>query len=205
MIAAVTLAAVLAWPVDVVVDLEVGSEKFHRLSGAEWMEVEDPAVAGAELLESGELLLTGKAPGRTLLLLYGQGRVAAWRLRVGGAKAKIGGDAELAAVKKTCPGVATTDGLAATVKDEPCRRALLTLFQTDAYLARELELTFELAALQSQLTALKPPKGVTARYIGAGLELKGEATREEHRKLLWNVFKSSAGRVALDDRIEIRP
>lgn len=199
--------AAYAWPADVYVDLEVGAERFQRLSALDWVEVEDPSVATAEVLDSGELLLTGKAPGRTLLLLYAEGKVAVWRLRVAakGAKPKVepeGGS--LAAARAACPDL-KVDGsnLTATIKDERCRQALLALFKTDAFSARDLELTFEVAALQAQLSALQSGAPVEAQYAGAGLVLKGKLPEKLHRRVLWQVFQRSVGRVALEDRVEL--
>ncbi|WNZ63504.1 pilus assembly protein N-terminal domain-containing protein [Myxococcus sp. MxC21-1] len=73
-----------AWPVDLVVPLEPGKERFHKLDTVDWVQVADASVADAELLPgSNELLLTGQKAGRTLLLLYAGGRFAVWRLTVG--------------------------------------------------------------------------------------------------------------------------
>ena len=56
------------------VPLEPGKERFHKLCVVDWVEVEDPSIATAEVLPgSNELLLTGHKPGRTLLLLYARG------------------------------------------------------------------------------------------------------------------------------------
>jgi hypothetical protein len=207
----------LAWPVDVVVDLEAGSERFQKLSAIGWAQAEDPKVATAEVLESGELLLSGVSPGRTLVLLYAEGKFAVWRLRVaakGGKVKAVEGTEALAAAKKACPGLVANPGaeeaaLVGTIKDEKCRQALLALFQTDAYLARELELTFDLQALQAQLIALQAafkaaglPK-LDARYHGAGLVLDGHVTEAQHRTALWEVFRRSAARAPLEDRLDV--
>ena len=207
-----------AWPVDVVVDLEAGSERFERPSAIGWAQVEDPKIATAEVLESGELLLSGVSPGRTLVLLYAEGKFAVWRLRVaprGGKVKPVEGGEALAAAKKACPGLTPHPGaeesaLVGTIKDERCRQALLSLFQTDAYLARELELTFEMAALQTQLIALQAafkaaglPK-LDARYHGAGLVLDGRVSEGEHRQVLWEVFRRSVARAPLEDRLEVQ-
>ncbi|MBI3181911.1 MAG: pilus assembly protein N-terminal domain-containing protein [Myxococcales bacterium] len=205
-------SASLAWPVDLYVDLEPGAEKFHRLAEVSWLEVEDPEVAKAEVMESGELMLSGVTPGRTLLLLYAQGRFALWRIRVapkGQRPTPLLDSAALAEAKRACPGLVATAGdepsLTATVKDERCRSALLGLLRTDAYQARQLELTFGLPALQSQLGALEKalPKGAAARYRGAGLELSGKLSPEAHRRALWALFREAAGRVVLEDRVEL--
>jgi hypothetical protein len=204
----------LAWPVDLVFSLESGSDRFHKLSAVEWVEVEDPSVATVEVLSgSNELLVTGKRPGRTLLLLYAEGKFAVWRLAVTAPGTRATPEAapeQLAAARKACPGLQANEGtersLMATVKDAACRKALLALFQTDAWLARELELTFELPALQEQLSALTPvlkELGLEARYSGAGIVLQGTATPENHRRALWALFRQSVGRVPLDDRVKI--
>ncbi|HVG60771.1 MAG TPA: pilus assembly protein N-terminal domain-containing protein [Hyalangium sp.] len=203
-----------AWPVDLVFSLESGTDRFHKLSAVEWVEVEDPSVATVEVLSgSNELLVTGKRPGRTLLLLYAEGKFAVWRLAVtapGSGATPEAAPELLAAASKVCPGLQVNEGsersLVMTVKDSACRKALLALFQTDAWLARELEITFELPALQEQLSVLTPilkELGLEARYSGAGIVLQGTATPEAHRRALWALFRQSVGRVPLDDRVTI--
>jgi hypothetical protein len=204
-----------AWPVDLSMSLEPGKERFHKLSTVEWIEVEDPSIATAEVLTgSNELLLTGVKPGRTLLLLYAEGKFAVWRLVVGapGRPPEPEPSAEpLAAARKACPGLKATEGaertLSAYVKTGRCREALRTLLKTDAYLARELELTFEMTVLQEQLVALTAAlkgSGLTVSYHGAGLLLEGSTTPEGHRRALWELFRQSVGRVALEDRVTVQ-
>jgi hypothetical protein len=94
-----------------------------------------------------------------------------------------------------------------TVKDARCREALRALLKTDAYLARELELTFELSVLQEQLaslTAALKGTGLTVSYHGAGLVLAGSTTPEGHRRALWELFRQSLGRVPLEDRVTVQ-
>ncbi len=203
-------APAFAWPVDWIHDVEAGKEKFLKLPRVDWIEVDDPKVVSVEwMAESNELMLIGLKPGRATVLLGADGKVAAWRVRVGGG-AQLD-DAAFAAAKKACPDLATTPleevKLTVTVQDEACRKALLTLFQTDAFEARHLDLTFEGKALQSQLRSLQDglqavTKGrVKARYVGAGLILDGNVTLAEHRKVLWEVLKRTLGRFALDDQM----
>ncbi len=201
-----------ALPADWVHDVEPGREKFVKLPALDWVEVEDPKIATAEwLADSNELLLSGLKPGRTHLLLGAQGKVAVWRLRVGG-KPVLEPAAE-AAAKKACPDFTADPSaevkLTVTIKDEACRKALTALFQTDAYEARALELTFAGVVLQAQLRSLQEGLArltkdrVKARYVGAGLVLEGKATQAEHRKLLWELYRRMLGRFALDDRVEL--
>lgn len=203
-----------AWPVDWAHDVEPGKEKFVRLPRLDWFEVEDPKLVQVEwLAESGELLLTGLKPGRTVVLLGADGKVAAWRVRVGTKPVTDG--AAYTAAQKACPGFTPTPledvKLTVTAHDEACRKALTALFQTDAFEARHLELTFASPVLQSQLKgveeALREIAGrrATARYVGAGLVLEGQVSREEHRKILWAILKRTLGRFALDDRLEEPP
>lgn len=204
----------LAWPVDLVFSLESGTDRFHKLTAVDWVEVEDPSVATVEVLPgSNELLITGKHPGRTLMLLYAEGKMGVWRVSVTAPGAKATPDAapeQLAAARKACPGLEANEGtersLVVTVKDSACRKALLALFQTDAWLARELELTFELPMLQEQLSGMNlalKDLGLEARYSGAGIVLQGEATPEGHRRALWELFRQSVGGVPLEDRVKI--
>ncbi|MCY1031691.1 pilus assembly protein N-terminal domain-containing protein [Corallococcus sp. BB11-1] len=201
--------AALAWPVDQALTLEPGKETFQKLTAVDWAEVEDPAVASAEALSgSGELLLTAHKPGVTQMLLYAEGRFAVWRLAVGPTELENFAP-QLAAAKKACPDLKATQGvdksLTVTVKDTACRKALRELLRTEAYLARELDLTFDMPQLQAQLedfTAGMPP-GLTVRYSGAGLVLTGKTDRAGHRKALWVLFNRAVGRVPLEDRTEV--
>ncbi|WP_163996262.1 hypothetical protein [Pyxidicoccus caerfyrddinensis] len=200
-----------AWPVDLVVPLESGKEHFHKLSTVDWVEVEDASIATAEVLPgSNELLLTGHSTGRTLLLLYAGGRFAVWRLTVGTPPPEDPAP-RLAAARKACPDLKTTEGaergLSATVKDTACRMALMELLRTDAYVARELELTFDVPVLQEQLASVGAglqPLGLEARYSGAGIVLSGTATPEVHHRALWELFRRSVGRVPLNDNVEVK-
>lgn len=200
------------WPVDWVHDVEPGKERFVKLPAVDWWEVEDPKVLQVEwLAESNELLLSGLKPGRTVVLLGAQGKVAAWRVRVG-AKPQVDDKLSLA-TKKVCPDLTWRPleevKLTVTVQDEACRAALLSLFQTDVVEARTLELTWAQATLQAQLKELQRAldgiaKGrVTARYVGAGLVLTGAVSEVEHRRVLWELLRRTLGRFALDDQLEV--
>lgn len=199
-----------AWPVDLAVSLEPGKEHFHRLASVDWVEVEDAAIATAEVLPgTNELLLTGHSAGRTLLLLYAGGRFAVWRLTVGTPPPEDV-PSRLAAARKACPDLKTTEGtergLSATVKNTACRMALMELLRTDAYVARELELTFDVTVLQEQLASVGAglqPLGLEARYSGAGIVLSGAATPEAHHRALWELFRRSVGRVPLNDEVKV--
>lgn len=199
-----------AWPVDWIHDVEAGKEKFVKLPSLDWFEIDDPQVLAVEwVAESKELLLIGLKPGRATVLLGAEGKVAAWRVRV--SSPAQNDPAVFAAAQKACPDLKATPledlKLTATVHDEGCRKALLTLFQTDAVEARFLELTFDGKVLQSQLKSVQEglqqvTKGrAKARYVGAGLVLDGNVTVAEHRKVLWEVLKRTLGRFALDDQL----
>lgn len=203
-----------AWPVDWIHDVEPGKEKFLKLPRVDWIEVDDPKVAAVEwIAESNELLIIGLKPGRATVLLGADGKVAAWRIRVGGAP--VTDEPAFVAAKKACPDLKPTPleevKLTVTVQDEACRKALLTLFQSDAFEARHLDLTLEGKVLQAQLKSVQEgllavTKGkVNARYVGAGLILDGKVSVAEHRKVLWEVLKRTLGRFALDDQLELPP
>lgn len=200
------------WPVDWVHDVEPGKEKFVKLPRVDWLEVEDPKVLAVEWVEeSNELLLIGLKPGRTTVLLGADGKVAAWRVRVG--TPPVNDDAAFKAAVKACPDLKSTPleelKLTVTVKDEACRKALLTLFQGDAFEARFIELTFDEKVLQTQLRSVDEglrsvARGkVKSKYVGAGLVLEGAVSVAEHRKVLWEVLKRTLGRFALDDKMEL--
>lgn len=203
-----------AWPVDWVHDVEPGKEKFLKLPRVDWFEVDDPKVVSVEwVAESNELLIIGLKPGRATVLLGADGKVAAWRVRVGGAP--LLDDVGFVAAKKACPDLKATPleevKLTVTAQDEPCRKALLTLFQSDAFEARHLDLTLDGKVLQTQLKSVQDglmqiTRGrVKARYVGAGLILDGPVSVAEHRKVLWEVLKRTLGRFALDDQMEVAP
>ena len=201
-----------AWPVDWIHDVAVGKERFVRLPQLDWFEVEDPKVAGVEWLAgSQELLLSGLKAGRTLVLLGAEGKVAVWRVRVG--TEPLVDPRALGAAQKACPELKTSPlddvKLAVRVRDEPCHQALAALLETDAFEARHLEVTFEGLVLQAQLRGLQAglkasvKSKVSARYVGAGLVLEGTVTEAEHRRALWEVFRRTLGRLALDDRLSV--
>ena len=201
-----------AWPVDWIHDVEPGKEKFVKLPHVDWFALEDPKVASVEwMAESNELIITGLKPGRTVVLLGSEGKVAAWRVRVGGKP--VLDDKAYAAAQKACPDFKPTPlldvKLTVTAQDEKCRLALVALFQTDAFEARTVELAFDGAALQAQLKLVqegldKVTQGaVLGRYAGAGLILSGKTSAERHRRLLWEILRRSVGRFALDDRTEV--
>jgi hypothetical protein len=209
---ALAAPAALAWPVDWIHDVEPGREKFVKLPRLDWFEIDAPGVVQVEwLADSNELLLTGLKAGRATVLLGADGKVAAWRVRVG--TPAVRDDAAYTAAQKACPDFKPTPledvKLTVTVNDEACHKALLALFQTDAFEARHLELTFEGKVLQAQLKSVQAgllavTKGaVKARYVGAGLVLDGAATEAEHRKLLWEVLRRTLGRFALADQVEV--
>jgi hypothetical protein len=202
----------LAWPVDWMHDVEVHKEKFIRLPRLDWFEVEDPKVLQVEWLEgSGELLLTGREAGRTVVLLGADGKVAAWRVRVG--TKPVTDEAAWKGAQRACPDFKPAPledvKLTVTVQDQACRQALTALFQTDAFEARHLELTFSSPVLQAQLKSLEEGlrevagNRVSARYVGAGLVLEGQVSAEEHRKVMWALLRRTLGRFALDDRLVV--
>lgn len=204
----------LAWPINARFELSVGEEKFQRLTPDAWLEVESPAIATAELFETAEVMLTGKAPGSTLVLVHAEDKVMVWRVVVRAAADHTASAAPgdvAAPARKACRDLKVEGGeLTATIRDEACRQALLSLFsaERDPFLAKDLDLTFELGALQSQLKAVqaglaKVAPEVKAVYVGAGLRLTGRATAAQRRRAYWELFKASVGRLALEDRIEV--
>lgn len=203
-----------AWPVDVYVEVAAGAETFTRFEGVDWVEVEDTKIASAEPFPSGEVLVNGLAPGRTLLLVYGQGRFSVWRVTVSaaGRRAAAPATAALGDLEKACPR-ASLEGkvLRVAVPDDRCRRALRAHLEKDGHRGEDLDLTFELAALQAQLAdlgqglaALGVGDRVSVRYLGAGLVLRGKVTAAEHRQVLWEIFRRSAGRAPLDDQLVVQ-
>jgi hypothetical protein len=201
--------AASAWPVDQALTLEPGKETFQKLTAVDWAESQDPSVVGAEALsQSGELLLTPHKAGVTRVLLYAEGRFAVWRVMVGPIEPQDYAP-QLSAAKKACPDLKVVEGaergLTATVKDTACRKALRDLLRTHAFLAKELDVTFEVEQLQAQLeefSAAMPP-GLSVRYSGAGLVLSGKTDRAGHHQALWALFDRAVGRVPLEDRAEV--
>jgi hypothetical protein len=212
MLLAVAAPAAMAWPVNARFELTVGDEKFQRLTPDAWLEVENTAVATAELFETAEVMLTGKAAGSTLVLVHAEDKVMVWRVvvRAPGDHTSAPATDPAAAARKACRDLKVEGAeLTATIRDEACRQALLALFsgERDPFLARDLDLTFDLAALQAQLRAVqaglaKVAPDVKAVYVGAGVRLTGRATTAQHRRAYWELFRASVGRLALEDRIE---
>jgi hypothetical protein len=202
-----------AWPVDWVHELSLKKIKFVKLPQVDSVECLDPMVATAEWTpEPQELILTGIKAGKTRLLLAAEGKMAVWALNV---DQKVGPPNKLLELAKTaCPKLEYSPNqmpqLSAVVASENCRRALGALFETDLVEARSLSLEFSQEMLQAQLkgiqAALKAAfqNGVKARYVGAGLIVEGTLSAAEHSKMLWILFEKSLGRVALDDRTELK-
>ncbi len=218
--AAVALAVAVparAVPVDNAVDLVVGDEHFLRLAGVVAAEIDSPAVVTAELLPSGEILLTAKAPGRTLLFLASEERTAAWRLRVrerGGRFEEAEATPEArAAASKACPGLkeetsARGLGVVVTVPNPACRAALMRLVSADPYRAGAMEITFTAESLRDQLVAIEQRAaaagltGLAFAYRGATLVVKGSAPAGSRLKLARLLYVTALGRVPAEFRFE---
>lgn len=209
-------SAAWAWPVDLSVAVKADDVHFEKPTAIAWAESADPEVAEVEVLPSGEVLITGKKPGETLALLYAEGRMGVWRVVVqpkdaaGAAKDSDPVSARLEPVKAACPSLeqSSSDALSVGVTTDACRKALLALFQTDAFTSPQVSLTFALEPLQAQLReisqAISPiAQDVQTAYVGAGLRLKGKVTEAQHRKILWAIFRHAIGRVALEDKLEV--
>ena len=208
-----------AWPVDVRLTLAETETRTVELTSLDWVESDAPEVVSARRLASGALELAARRPGQARLLLYAEGGFAVWRVVVGeGPERPEVSSALREAAARACPGleVSAAGGprssggprLQATVPDEACRLALLPLLASDAFLARDLSLTFSSEALQAQLIAIqrtlqREKLPVRATYVAAGLVLRGELTAAEHRRALWIAFEHSAGKVAFEDRIQV--
>jgi len=208
-----------AWPVDVELLLKKGEARFVKPAAVEWVEVDEPSIVSAELFETKEILFEAKKPGTALLLLYAEGRAAVWRVVVEEsaapkAKPPPSPPNPLLETRKACPKLGFhTDKLpkiSGEVDTEACRQALLFLLMQPGWLAQELELVFEMGVLASQLAQMQKAteaalgKGkVKLRYLGATLEMSGKLSPKEHRQALWSVFFQSAGRIALDDSMQV--
>ncbi|MCL2013082.1 MAG: hypothetical protein FWG75_09890 [Cystobacterineae bacterium] len=217
-----------AWPVDMEFLLKEGQTRFVKLPAAEWLEVDEPSIATAELFETQEVLLEAKKPGMALVLVYAEGKMGIWRLRVEHASppkpaqnttataAHNPGANPLVEAQQACPKLLfqthTLPKISGNVDTEACRKALLFLLMQPGWLAKELELVFETETLASQLKEIHHaleqslgPGKLTLRYVGATLEMSGKLSPAEHRKALWGAFFHAAGRIALDDGIHVVP
>jgi hypothetical protein len=216
LLAALFAGGAWAWPVDVAVTVKNGDVHFEHPAAIAWAESEDPSIATVEVLRSGEVLVSGKSPGQTVALLYAEGKMGVWRVTVtdeGAAKKAPVPPPDLDAAKKACPTLklgekVTEEALSATLPDERCREALLQVLKGDAFNSHELSLTFTVPALQGQLGAITKAIApfapqVKASYVGAGLVLEGKVSQAQHRKVLWEAFRQSVGRVPLEDRMEV--
>jgi Pilus formation protein N terminal region len=210
LLAALFPAAALAWPVDGFIDADAGKEKLVKFAALEAATIDDPQVADVEVMpESGELLVVAKKKGRALVQLWAQGRSAVWRLRVG--EQPLDEPAPGDAAKKACPGLdVKAQELELEVKTPACRVGLLKVLEQDRLLSRVIALTFDVKVLQAQvqemqeaLAAQKIP--IQVRYEGAGLVMTGSADAQTQRRAYFELFKKSAGRLAVSDRIQVIP
>lgn len=208
LLAALLPAAALAWPVDGFIDAEPGKEKLVKFAALEAATIDDPQVAEVEVMpESGELLVVAKKKGRALVQLWAQGRSAVWRLRVG--EPALDEPAPWAAAARACAGLdARATELELEVKTPACRAALLKVLEQDRLLPRAIALTFDVKVMQAQISemqsALEEKKiPIQLRYEGAGLVLFGKASDEQLRRAYFELFKKSAGRLAVSDKVEL--
>ena len=200
--------AALAWPVDGFIDVEPGKDQMVKFGALDWARVDDTSIADVEVMaEAGELLVTGKKPGRALVQLWAQGRSAVWRVRVG--EKPLDEPQVWDAAAKQCKGVdPKAHELMVNVSTDGCRAALLKVLVQDRVLPRDISLNYEvkvlqaqLAEMQSALLASKLP--VKVRYEGAGLILEGKVDEEARKKTYFELFKKSVGRLAVTDRLEV--
>lgn len=206
--AALFPAAALAWPVDGFIDLEPGKEKLVKFAALDAASIDDAKVAEVEVMpESGELLVVAKKKGRALVQLWAQGRSAVWRLRVG--EPALDEQAVRASAAKACPGLdAAASELELEVKTPACRTALLKVLEQDRFLPRTIALTFDVKVMQAQISEMQAALAeqkipIRLRYEGAGLVLEGKAGDEQLRRAYFELFKTSAGRLAVSDKVEL--
>lgn len=202
-VAAIPFAA-HAWPVDVRHAVAVEKTVFVKLAGVDWLDNPSPTVASVEWQPgSNELVLEGLREGVAHVLLYAQGKMAVWQVRVQTPEKP----APLEPVRAACPKLEVgRGGVEGPVASVACLDALRVLFQGDGFVVRDLGLTYSGEVLQAQLKRVQAalPKGVTAKYSGAGLVLEGTASPADHRKALWAAFHESVGRIALDDQVVVK-
>src|SRR5688572_12035060 len=123
-----TATAALAWPVDAELDLALEADVIRPMAGLEWAESDDASVVAVEVLPTQELLFSPRGAGRALVLVYGEGKIAAWRVRVASPKGKpaLRNLADLKPVQRACPKLTLTGkgpdaALEAEVPDDACR------------------------------------------------------------------------------------
>jgi hypothetical protein len=208
LLAAWVPSVALAWPVDGYIDVPAGTEKIVKFGALDAARIDDPQIAEVEVMpETGELLVTARKPGRALVQLLAQGRSAVWRVRVGGEP--LDEQAVWDAAAKVCKGVQPkAKELVVTIESDACRAALLKVLAQDRLLPKDMELTFGVKPLQTQLTefqaamaAAKLP--VKLRYEGAGLILEGSVDEAARQAVYFELFKKSAGRLAITDRLKV--
>jgi len=208
-----------AWPVDMEFVLKKDEVRFVKLAAAEWIEVDDASVVSAELFDTQEILFEAKKAGMALLLVYAEKRMAVWRVVVvepAAPKPKADNTAPnpLQEARQACPKLSFQTNklpkISGNVDTEACRKALLFLLMQPGWLAKELELVFEVEVLLTQLAAMQKATQdalgkdkLKLRYMGATLEMSGRLSPQEHRRALWSVFFQAAGRIALDDNMQV--
>ncbi len=221
-------AHAFALPVDGSIDAIVGEAQFVKLADLKAAATDQPKIATAEIMQTGELLITPKSAGRALLFLADSMRTAAWRLRVrerGGRFEEVApSDEARASAKKACPGLqeethSEGTGLSTTVVNAACRRALKRLLDADPYRARFMDLTFTPEALQDQLADIEERlkadglPGVRVHYEGMTLVVEGSVgpapapdaavrapTPQTWTQLARAFYEAAVGRVPADFR-----
>ena len=212
--------AALALPVDRVLDLTPGELHFERVRFLLAAAVEPADLATAELLASGETLITPLRAGSGLIYFYEEGQLEVIRLRVGPdpfpAPPQLG---ELRAVKHACHEVETHVAkgetfLHVTIPDQACRVALKAALAAEPLTAEpltadHLRVVYEVPALQAQLRDMGAKleaaglHGLSLAYAGATLTLKGKATPLAHQRALSILWAEAIGRLDFDDQIEL--
>ncbi len=205
--AALSLPA-LAGPYARAVSLSAGTDDHVEPLGVpSRLQIADPAVLHAERLPTGEVLLQAKAKGATDLFLFGDTWAQVWRVRVD-TPPRPGKAKALAAARKACPGLKTSDdgAVAATVSTAACVGALMAL--APHLLRSELSLQWtpegleaQVARMQAVLTRAAPKLAakLTLGFLGVNLHLGGTlASVAELDRALQILWGASAGPLLLD-------
>ena len=200
-----------ASPPHAVVEVHPGDVTFQKLFEVRALASADPSIATAEVMPSGELLITGKKAGTTDIVAIAGGKLVGIRVHVRPLGTPLPGDgaSQLSAMEKACPvhklvGDGADQELGVTPNPPACRTALVALFATDRFLVKQISVDFDTASIQAQLVELEQALAasklpVTVSYQGATLVVKGELAPLQAGQLAVVLYTHAVGGVPLDD------
>ena len=209
-------------PAFATIELKAGESTIVKQGETRVLVSADPSIATAETVNTatGEIRISGKAPGHTDIVALSGGRLVGIRVVVRGegklATPYVGDpDALLVTAKKACPSLSVTgegkdEHLEVTAPSLPCRKALEPLLASGRWTMPQTRINFDTDTLTAQLglltAALKAAgvEGLALHYQGVSLVLAGHLTAAQTDRAILTLYHVSLGGVPLnDDELEI--